>query len=238
MKIPAEEWVGDYPRTIESCETVWGLTQNGESILFDEAFDWVKPKNLTTPEHIERYLNHLNERVESFVADDGYIYITVQWRSGDMVYDPMYLKFKYADLSEGEPFFIQAQDKWNNTHISVNSIGMDSWKVTKDRQRKRVKDVEQSEDLTLLMDKLMQGLTLTPQEFAKLKGGVRNNSLEYYSAYVAKWIGDRKPRWAINLSKYYRQPKHRAGLMIFQPQKNKVQQKVKVNLLNWDFLLV
>ena len=116
---------------------------------------------------------------------------------------------------------------------------MDSWKVTKDRQRKRIKDVEQSEDLTLLMDKLMQGLTLTPQEFAKLKlKGVRNNSREYYSAYVAKWIGDRKPRWAINLSKYYRQPKHRAGLMIFQPQKNKVQQKVKVNLLNWDFLLV
>jgi hypothetical protein len=87
------------------------------------------------------------------------------------------------------------------------------------------------------MSKLMQGLTLTPQEFQKLaQKGTHSSNKEYYSAYVARWINERKPKWAVNLSKYFRQPKHRAGLTIFKPSNTHVKQKVRVGLLNWDYL--
>ena len=236
-KIPAEEWVTNYPHQIQDLKTVWDFNQDGEMILFDDAFDWVKPKTLTKPEHIEKYLKHLNQRVSSFVAEDGFIYITVQWKSGNMTYDPIYFRFRYADLNPDDDFFILAQDKWNNTHIAVKGGGMDTWKVQKDRQQRRVKDSQQSEDTTELMSKLMQGLTSTPQEFQKLaQKGTHSSNKEYYSAYVARWINERKPKWAVNLSKYFRQPKHRAGLTIFKPSNTHVKQKVRVGLLNWDYL--
>ena len=228
-KIPAEEWVTNYPHQIQDLKTVWDFNQDGEMILFDDAFEWVKPKTLTKPEHIEKYLKHLNQRVSSFVAEDGFIYITVQWKSGTMTYDPIYFRFRYTDLKSDDDFFILAQDRWNNTHIAVNGVGIDTWKVQKDRQ--------QSEDTTELMSKLMQGLTLTPQEFQKLtQKGTHSSNKEYYSAYVARWINERKPKWAVNLSKYFRQPKHRAGLTIFKPSNTHVKQKVQVGLLNWDYL--
>ena len=65
---------------------------------------------------------------------------------------------------------------------------------------------------------------------------IQSSNKEYYSAYVARWINERKPRWAVNLSKYFRQPKHRAGLTIFKPSNTHVKQKVRVGLLNWDYL--
>ena len=143
QKIPAEEWVTTYPHQIQDLKTVWDFNQEGEMILFDDAFDWVKPKTLTKPEHIEKYLKHLNQRVSSFVAEDGFIYITVQWQSGNMTYDPIYFRFRYADLNPDEDFFVLAQDKWNNTHIAVKGVGMDSWKDQKKRKQRRVKDSPQ-----------------------------------------------------------------------------------------------
>jgi len=239
QKIPAEEWVTNYSHQIQDLKTVWDFNQSGDMLLFDDAFKWSRPKTLTKPEHIEKYLKHLNERVGSFVADDGFIYITVQWQSGQFTYDPIYFRFRYSDLNPDEDFFVLAQDKWNNTHIAVNAIGMDTWKVQKDKQQRRVKDSPQSEDTTELMSKLMQGLTLTPQEFQKLaRKGSQSSNKEYYSAYVARWINERKPRWAVNLSKYYRQPKHRAGLRIFKPSEKELKQKVLVGLLNWTHLSI
>lgn len=239
QKIPAEEWVTNYSHQIQDLKTVWDFNQSGDMLLFDDAFEWSRPKTLTKPEHIEKYLKHLNERVGSFVADDGFIYITVQWQSGQFTYDPIYFRFRYSDLNPDEDFFLLAQDKWNNTHIAVNAIGMDTWKVQKDKQQRRVKDSQQSEDTTELMSKLMQGLTLTPQEFQKLaRKGSQSSNKEYYSAYVARWINERKPRWAVNLSKYYHQPKHRAGLRIFKPSENELKQKVLVGLLNWTHLSI
>ena len=41
-----------------------------------------------------------------------------------MTYDPIYFRFRYADLNPDEDFFVLAQDKWNNIHIAVNAVGM------------------------------------------------------------------------------------------------------------------
>jgi hypothetical protein len=237
MDIPAEEWVTTYPRSIQTLKEVWDFDQPGEVLLFDEAFEWVKPKTLTKPEHIENYLKHLNQRVQSFVAKDGYIYITVQWRSGSMVYDPIYFRFRYADLDKGKPFFIQSQDKWGNTHIGVNAVGLDTWKVQKDRQRKRIKGGEVKDRVKELMDKMIQGQPLTQAEqqyLQRSKSGRRGG--EYYSAWVSKWIDEQKAKYDSNLSKYYRQPKHREGLMIFKPSASELVQEVPLGMLNWEFL--
>lgn len=238
QKIPAEDWVTAYSRSIQDLPTVWNFTQEGDMLLFDDAFDWVKPKTLTKPEHIEKYLQHLNERVSSFVAEDGFIYITVQWKSGQMTYDPIYFRFRYADLNPDEDFFVLAQDKWNNIHIAVNAVGMDTWKVQKDRYPKRIKDKEVNPRVEEIMNKMMQGQTVSSAELQHLQRHKHTGRGEYYSAWVSKWIDEDKAKYTSNLSKYYRQPKHRAGLSIFKPSEAKVQQKVRVGLFNWDYLSI
>ena len=236
MDIPAEEWVTTYPRSIQTMKEVWDFDQPGEVLVFDEAFDWVKPKTLTKPEHIETYLKHLNERVQSFVARDGYIYLTVQWRSGSMLYDPIYFRFRYADLDKGEPFFIQNQDKWGKTNIAVNAVGMDTWKVQKDRYPKRIKDNVVHPAVTEIMDKMMQGQTVTQAELQVLQRRKHRGIGERYSAWVSKWIGDEKAKYTSNLSKYYRQPKHREGLMVFKPSTSELVREVPLGMLNWESL--
>ena len=42
QKIPAEDWVTDYSRRIQDLPTVWNFTQEGDMLLFDDAFDWIK----------------------------------------------------------------------------------------------------------------------------------------------------------------------------------------------------
>jgi len=215
QKIPAEDWVTDYSRSIQDLPTVWNFTQDGDMLLFDDAFDWVKPKTLTKPEHIEKYLKH---------------------QSGQMTYDPIYFRFRYSDLNPDEDFFVLAQDKWNNTHIAVNAVGMDTWKVQKDRYPKRIKDKEVNPRVEEIMNKMMQGQTVSSAELQHLQRHKHTGRGEYYSAWVSKWIGEDKAKYTSNLSKYYRQTQHRAGLSIFKPSAAKVQQKVRVGLLNWDYL--
>ena len=79
--LSCEKWE-TYPKEILSAQEVWGLNQSGEMKTFDEAFTWSRPKTFTKQEHIEKFLLHLNERISSFVADDGYIYLGVQWQRG------------------------------------------------------------------------------------------------------------------------------------------------------------
>lgn len=236
MDIPAEDWVTTYPHTIQTLKEVWDFDQPGEVLLFDEAFDWVKPKTLTKPEQIENYLKHLNQRVQSFVARDGYIYLTVQWRSGSIVYDPIYFRFRYADLDKGKPFFILNQDMWGATNIAVNTVGVDTWKVQKDRYPKRIKDTVVHPAVTEIMNKMAQGLTVTRAELQVLQRRKHRGRGEKYSAWVSKWIDEHKAKYDSNLSKYYRQPKHREGLMIFKPSASEVVQEVPLGMLNWEFL--
>lgn len=236
--IPAEEWVTNYPREIQDLTAVWDFNQAGEMLLFDEAFDWSRPKTLTSADHIQRYLKHLNERVGSFVAEDGYIYITVQWQSGNHTYDPIYFRFRYSDLNPDEDFFVLAQDKWNNTHIAVNAVGMDTWKVQKDRYPKRRQHQEVDSRVEEIMNKMMQGQNVSSAELQYLQRKKHRSGGELYSAWVSKWIGDEKAKYTSNLSKYYRQPKHRAGLRIFKPSESELTQKVRVGLFNWDYLSI
>ena len=86
QKIPAEDWVTAYSRSIQDLPTVWNFTQEGDMLLFDDAFDWVKPKTLTKPEHIEKYLQHLNERVSSFCRRRWFHlhYCSMEIRSNDL----------------------------------------------------------------------------------------------------------------------------------------------------------
>ncbi len=237
-QIPAQEWVGNYPREIKDLEAVWDFNQSGDMLLFDDAFEWSRPKTLTKPEHIEKYLKHLNERVGSFVADDGFIYLTVQWQSGQFTYDPIYFRFRYSDLNPDEDFFVLAQDKWNNTHIAVNAVGMDTWKVQKDRYPKRRQNQAVNPKVEDIMNRMMQGQTVSSAELQYLQRHKHTTGGELYSAWVSKWIGDEKAKYTSNLSKYYRQPKHRAGLRIFKPSENELKQKVLVGLLNWTHLSI
>ena len=54
-------------------------------------------------------------------------------------------------------------------------------------------------------------------------------------AFVRDMTGAKRPRWNVNLSKYYRQPKHRACLHIFVPSEAEIVRKIDLGIFNWFY---
>ena len=240
--LSCEKWE-TYPKEILSAQEVWGLNQSGEMKTFDEAFTWSRPKTFTKQEHIEKFLLHLNERISSFVADDGYIYLGVQWQKGNYSYSPRFFRFRYSDLPKGEPFFVIVKDKWGNNQLSVTS-SLDTWMVQENRRgqspygRYRAGSYQQtksSQHNQNLMAKLMSGQSLTTQELMQLQRFGEGESIKTDTAFVRDMTGEKRPRWNVNLSKYYRQPKHRACIEIFVPSEAEVVRKVDLGIFNWFY---
>ena len=237
-----EKWE-TYPKEIVSAQEVWGLNQSGEMKTFDEAFTWARPKTLSKQEHFEKFLLHLNERVSSFVADDGYIYLAVQWQKGNYSYSPRFFRFKHSDLPKGEPFFVIVKDKWGNEQLSVTSA-LDTFMVQENRRgvpshgRYRsgsYSHTKSSQNIQNLMSKLMSGQPLTTQELMELQRFDNDKPIRTDTAYVREMTGEKRPRWNVNLSKYYRQPKHRACIEIFVPTEAEVVRKVDLGIFNWFY---
>jgi hypothetical protein len=235
MSVSAEKWKA-YPKEIIPAYEVWNLKQIGNMESFDSAFMWSRPKTFTKGEHIEKYLRHLNERVSSMVADDGFVYIGVQWEKGNYKYAPRFFRFKYSDLPKGEDFFIIVKDKWGNQQLSVHA-GLDTWIVQENRRQTysgrnqgRYSANKSHQQAQNLMNKLMSGQTLTTKELELLQNPTPQ---EPAVAFIRDMEADKRPKWNVNLSKYYRQSKHRACLKIFKPSEAEVVRKIDLGLLNW-----
>jgi hypothetical protein len=237
-----EKWEA-YPKEIVSAHDVWGLTQQGDMKSFDDAFTWSRPKTFTKQEHIEKFLLHLNQRVSSLVAEDGYIYLAVQWKKGNYSYSPRFFRFRYSDLPKGESFFIIVKDKWNNNQLSITS-SLDTWMVQENRRgtpshgRYRQGNnpfTKSSQNVQNLMAKLLAGNTLTTQELQELQSFDSDTDGKTDVAFVRDMTGAKRPRWNVNLSKYYRQPKHRACLHIFVPSEAEIVRKIDLGIFNWFY---